>query len=197
MLTVGEIPRHRTFISYHDGRPKFEQGGDYSFRVIFEQLFSEGSDALVCGAVQDGDIDLEISTETTRQRIRDGYLRNTSVTLVLIGARTWQRKHVDWEIGSSIRDTPRNSRSGLLGIFLPTYPGARDSRGTLHYDPYTIPPRLYDNVECGYATLHDWTTNPADVRTWIHNAFIRKDRVLPVNTRPHFGRNWTSVRWMT
>jgi hypothetical protein len=190
------MPRHRTFISYHDGRPNLDQGGDYEYRDFFERLFSDISEAFVSGAVQDGDIDLGISTDTTRRLIRDKYLRNTTVTLVLIGARTWQRKHVDWEIGSSIRHTEHNPRSGLLGIFLPTSPGTRDSRG-LHYDPHTIPPRLYDNVECGYAQLYDWTTDPAQVRMWIHEAFIRKDQVLPVNRRPHFGRNWTGDRWVT
>ncbi|HEY0150407.1 MAG TPA: TIR domain-containing protein [Longimicrobium sp.] len=194
---MGEIPLHRTFISYHDGRPTFERGGDYSLRVEFERLFSEVEGAFVSGAVQDGDIDLNISSETMRQRIREKYLSNTTVTLVLIGERTWQRKHVDWEIGSSIRDTEANRRSGLLGIFLPSYPGVRDPSGRLQkYCPHTIPPRLHDNVERGYATLHDWPTRPDEVRSWIHDAFVRKDRVQPVNTREHFGQNRTGDRWM-
>ena len=66
------------------------------------------------------------------------YLKDSTVTVVLIGEETWKRKHVDWEIGSSLRQTQNNSRSGLLGIILPTYP--RES--VKKYNPYTIPPRL-------------------------------------------------------
>ena len=32
-----------------------------------------------------------------RQKIRDEYIRDATVAIVLIGPRTWQRKHVDWE----------------------------------------------------------------------------------------------------
>ena len=44
------------------------------------------------------------------------------MTIVLIGPCTWQRKHVDWEIGASLRKTRKNSRCGLLGILLPNHP---------------------------------------------------------------------------
>ena len=40
-----------------------------------------------------------------RRYIREEYLADTTVTVVLIGVETWQRKHVDWEIGASL---PRN-----------------------------------------------------------------------------------------
>ena len=62
------------------------------------------------------------ATETIRQQIRDNFIRDATVTVVLIGPCTWQRKHVDWEIGSSLRKTKRNSRCGLLGILLPNHP---------------------------------------------------------------------------
>jgi hypothetical protein len=184
------VPRHRVFISYHDGRKNPAEGGDYSFRVIFEQVFGVATEVLVSGAVRDGDIDLSISTETTRQRIRDGYLRNTSVTVVLVGARTWQRKHVDWEIGSSIRDTEFNRRSGLLGILLPSYPGFPD-----RYNPYTIPPRLHDNIECRFAALHPWTMDHNTMKQWIHEAYLRRTEILPDNSRPQFANNRTGERW--
>lgn len=198
MFTVGEIPRHRTFISYHDGRLNPGHGGDHGYREHFERLFSTISEAFVLGSVRDGDIELGIPVERTRQLIRDKYLRDTTVTLVLVGARTWQRKHVDWEIGSSIRQTEHNARSGLMGIFLPTYPGRRDSQGVYRYNQYTIPPRLHDNVECGYAKLHPWTDDPAEVRGWIHEAFLRKERkdLNPHNTRAPFAQNRTGDRWM-
>ena len=115
-------------------------------------------------SVQIGDVDPYLKVETVRQKIRDEYLQNSTVTVVLIGTKTWQRKHEDWEIAGSIRDTKLNSRSGLIGIFLPTH----SDYGRNEYNPYIIPPRLYRNVKCGFAKLYDWNTNPTTVEDWIH-----------------------------
>lgn len=177
--------RHRVFVSYHHVL-------DESYKKIFERRFGNAFDAILPGSVNDGDIDPNSPTETIRQKIRDEYLRDTSVTVVLIGAQTWQRKHVDWEIGSSIRDTKANPRSGLLGILLPTYPRA----DTAKYNPRTIPPRLYDNLQCGFASIHNWSEDAATVQGWIHEAYLRKGRVLPSNGRESFARNRTGNEWM-
>ena len=78
-----------------------------------------------------------------------------TVTIVLMGPCTWQRKHVDWEIGSSLRATKNNSRCGLLGIWLPSHP----DYGRSNYNPRLIPPRLADNCngDNPYARLYDWS----------------------------------------
>ena len=78
---------------------------------------------------------------TTLQRIREDYIAQVSVTVVLIGCCTWQRKYVDWEIGASLRDTTTNPRCGLLGILLPNHPDHETGR----CNPSLIPPRLADN----------------------------------------------------
>jgi hypothetical protein len=106
--------RHKVFVSYHHAR-------DQAYRDRFERLFAYDHDIMVSKSVQIGDIPTYLSTETVRQKIRDEYLRDSTVTVVLIGAETWQRKHADWEIASSIRHTEFNPRSGLLGILLPSY----------------------------------------------------------------------------
>lgn len=182
--------RHGVFISYHDGRRQ-PGGGDYAYKEEFERLFHHHAQAIISRAVQPGDIDDTLPAQTIRQKIRDEYLRDSSVTVVLVGARTWQRKHVDWEIGSSIRDTELNPRSGLLGILLPSYPDLHDDRYTI----YTIPPRLWDNVECGYATMHHWTTDPTLLQSWIHEAFLRRKTHQPNNGRTPFAQNRTGPRW--
>jgi len=64
--------------------------------------------------VQIGYINENLSADRIRQIIRDEYLRDSTVTFVLVGAQTWQRKHFDWELSSSIRNTQHNLRSGLL-----------------------------------------------------------------------------------
>lgn len=171
--------RHKVFVSYH-------HDNDENYKKIFNLKFGNRHDILVRSSVELGDLDPENSTETIRRRIRDEYLADSSVTLVLVGTDTWRRKHVDWEIYSSLRDTPNNPRSGLLGILLPSY---RNVHGWGTPNPSTLPARLADNVESGFASLHDWSEDPDDVQGWIHAAYLRKARTLPINSRQMFGRN--------
>ena len=175
---------HKVFLSYHHAL-------DESYKNIFELRFGNVFGAIVPVSVTDGDIDPNLSTETIRQKIRDEYLRDTSVTVVLIGAQTWQRKHIDWEIGSSIRQTKTNPRSGLLGILLPSYP----RKDTSKYNPHTIPPRLYDNIQCGFAAIYNWSEDANTVQGWIHQAYLRKSTKEPDNSRASFGKNRTGTEW--
>ena len=179
--------RHKVFISYHHNR-------DQRYKDKFLKLFGEhGADIFVDESVDTGDIDDNLSTETIRQKIRDEYISDATVIIVLIGKKTWRRKHVDWEISSGIRKTKKNSRCGLLGIYLPTHPDYKKR----HRNPYTIPPRLYDNLEDEpkYADLYDWSKNPSTVSKWIHIAFEKRHRINPVNRRIMFKRNRRGKRW--
>ncbi len=187
--------RHKVFVSYH-------HANDQNYKEIFDLRFGNRFGILQRGAVNMGDIDAGLTTETIRQKIRDEYLRDCSVTVVLIGVDTWRRKHVDWEIGATLRDTKHNPRGGLVGIFLPSY--QRDHSDTLKfrkdgtvtsYDPYTVPPRLHDNVQCGFASLHLWSNDPAEVQGWIHDAYNRKSRIEPDNSYPSFANNRSGARW--
>lgn len=176
--------RHKVFVSYH-------HANDQYYKNQFESLFSDIYSIYVTKSVQIGNINPLIKTETIRQKIRDEYLRDSTVTVVLIGTETWKRKHVDWEIGASIRQTAFNSRSGLLGIFLPTYPLTYDNK----YNPFTIPPRLQKNVERGFAKLYNWSTNPYEVQGWIHEAFNNRKKVIPDNSYPSFVNNRSGIQW--
>lgn len=179
---------HKVFVSYHHTEP------DQTYRDNFEKFFANIHGIMVSKSVQIGDIDQNLQTDTVRQKIRDEYLRDATVTIVLIGANTWQRKHVDWEISSSIRDTAKNPRSGLLGIFLPSYPmGAGNT-----FNPKTIPPRLYDNWKNEnkrFAHLYNWTNDPVKLQQWIHRAFLDRKTIIPDNSYPHFVNNRTSDHW--
>ena len=177
---VGMVDRHRTFISFH-------HANDESYKKIFELRFGNRFGVVAPGAVQDGEIDPNCRPDTIRRIIRDRYLRDTSVTVVLVGSETWKRKHVDWEISSSLRNTELNPRSGLLGILLPTHPN--HDKG--YYTPELIPPRLHDNIECGYSELIAWTNEPDEILEAVHRAYLRKGRVDPDNARPLFERNRT------
>ena len=174
---------HKTFISFHHV--------DERYKDYFEERFSDQYNSFISYSVGDGDVDPNLATETIRQKIRDEYLRDSTVTVVLVGVETWKRKHVDWEISSSLRQTKFSSRSGLLGILLSTYPRSPKNE----YDSHTIPPRLNDNIECKYARLYNWTTDPTKVRRWIHDAFLRRSQTNPNNSRQMFGYNRSGDRW--
>ncbi|CAH0535393.1 hypothetical protein VST7929_02966 [Vibrio stylophorae] len=176
--------RHKVFVSYH-------HANDQGYRNHFEEMFANQFNIMVSKSVQIGDIDPYLSTDRIRQKIRDEYLRDSTVTVVLIGSQTWQRKHVDWEISSSIRQTQFNPRSGLIGILLPTYPRANSN----HYDKNTIPPRLYDNIQCGFAKIYNWSNDASLVQSWIHEAFQRRNKEIPDNSYPSFSNNRSGERW--
>lgn len=176
--------RHNVFVSYH-------HRNDEGYKNEFERLFSNVYDIMETKAVSDGDINPNIKTETIRQKIRDEFIRSASVTVVLIGSETWKRKHVDWEISSSIRSTQYNSRTGLLGILLPSYPRTDTSK----YTRGTVPPRLQDNIDCNFAKIYNWSNNPYELQEWIHEAFLRRSNMNPSNSREMFGQNRTTNSW--
>ena len=174
---MNQVPRHKVFISFHHA--------DQYYKDQFAELME---DDIVDKSVEDGDIDDSLPTETIRQKIRDEFIADATVAVVLIGQCTWQRKHVDWEIGSSLRSTKLNSRCGLLGIFLPSHSNC----GTGQYNPKLIPPRLADNCEGSdpFAYIYNWKHQTEDIRYWIHRAFERRTGTTPpTNARTQFKYN--------
>ena len=170
--------RHKVFISFNNKDEKYKK----RFCKIL------GTD-IVDKSVEDGDIDTDLKTDTIRQKIRDEFIADASVTVVLVGRCTWQRKHVDWEIGSSLRDTKKNSRCGLLGILLPNH----FDHGKKTYRSELIPPRLADNCDDrkDFGAIYDWPDPwcTDSVRQWIHSAFKRRSKLFPDNSRPQFKKN--------
>ena len=170
--------RHKVFVSFHHE--------DQEYKNTFVQMMG---DSIVDKSIEDGDIGDGLVVDTIRRKIRDSFIADATVTVVLIGSCTWQRKHVDWEIGSSLRETDKNPRCGLLGILLPTH----QCYNTGKYESRLIPPRLADNCDGGdpYALLYNWTYNAYNVQDWIHMAFNRRYEANPDNNRRQFGRNWS------
>ena len=174
-----DVPRHNVFISYHD-----------EDREHRDRFVRNMGDSIIDRSVQVDDIDdTNLQVETIRQYIRDEYIADATVTIVLIGPCTWQRKYVDWEIGASLRDTRNNSRCGLLGTILPNHP----DYGMQTCRPSLVPPRLYDNCQGNdpFARIYhlpgSWIG--LNVRHWIHQAFLRRSGTPPDNSRTQFRRN--------
>jgi hypothetical protein len=106
------MTKHRVFISYHHGNDQF-----YKDELVY---ISNNFEIFVDYSVNTGDIGDFLEHETIRRTIRDEYLRDSTVTIVLVGQQTKNRKHVDWEIFSSMIDGPINKKSGIICLSLPT-----------------------------------------------------------------------------
>ncbi len=177
---------HKVFVSYFHEE-------DQQYRNEFERLCK---DVIVSKSIQPGDIDTDTNTERVMQKIREEYLKDSTVTVVLIGLHTWQRKYVDWEIYSSLRLTPSKLRSGLLGICLPI----RSDYHREKLDKRTVPPRLYDNCLKNnnpepYAYIYDWTDDPREIQKWIDRAYSVRNQLIPDLSRDRYGRNHTDTGW--
>ena len=124
---------HKVFISYHHENDQWykEQLADLGCR---NSIFMDAS-------VDTGDIPDWLSDESIRQKIRDEYLRDSTVTIVLVGTETRRRKHVDWEIYSSMYDGSVNKKSGVLVIMLPT-----TDYGSLHVSHGQPEKALYPDI---------------------------------------------------
>lgn len=108
--------------------------------------------------------------------IRKYHLKNSTVTIVLIGSETANRKWVDWEIYSSLRPYGDRTRNGLLAIYLPTA-GA-------------TPARLQDNLDSGYAVSMKWDNISWQLSSKIDEAFNNRSKSeLVENWRPRRQRN--------
>lgn len=103
---------HKVFISFH-------HKNDQEYKDTLVECAKQ-NDIFIDGSVDTGDIPEYWSDEKFREYIRDEYLRDTTVTILLMGKETKYRKHVDWELYSSMFDGKKNKKSGIIVILLPS-----------------------------------------------------------------------------
>ena len=87
-------------------------------RTLFQS--TTGTRVFIDRSVDTGDISDDLDDQTIREKIRDEYLRDSSVTILLVGTETKNRKHIDWEVYSSMIDGRVNKKSGILVVNLPS-----------------------------------------------------------------------------
>lgn len=152
----GQTVKRKVFICYY-------HKDDQYYRDRFETLFGH---LFINRSVDDGDIDSNNSDEYIKKLIQNDYISDASVVVVLLGAKTYCRKHVDWEISAGLNKKV-GGYSGLIGILLPTHPDY--GRGEFFYN--NVPERFADNCKTGYANTYDWSENSSNVSQWIESAF--------------------------
>jgi len=103
--------RRKVFISYYH----------YEDQYYKNELcrWNTETNTFIDKSVSTNDIDDRLPHQTIRRKIRDEYLRDSSVTILLAGKNTAKRKHVDWELYSSMINGSINKQSGILIINLP------------------------------------------------------------------------------
>jgi hypothetical protein len=152
--------KHKVFVSYYHRDDQF-------YKATFDYIFNN---TFINKSVAQGEINTDISTEYIKRLIREDFISDASVIIVLIGPNTYGRKHIDWEISASL-DKKVNGRSGLFGLILPEH----EAYGQKQYRPDSIPARLHDNVKAGYAKIYQWTTDSNIIKQCVEIAF--NDRV--------------------
>jgi len=156
-LTLSEqAVRHKCFVSYHHD----DQDEAEAFIDMFEDVFIPR----VVGVSDEDDFIDSTNTDYVMDQIREKYLTDSTVTIVMIGKCTWARRYVDWEVYSTLRNDKNNKRSGLLAVTLPSV--ASDSGRQL-------PLRVNVNVngDDGYARWWKYPSTRAGLRNIIEEAF--------------------------
>lgn len=159
--------RHKAFVSYHaDDADEVKDFIDEYGHVFIPR---------VIGVSDEDDFVDSHDVDYVMQCIRDKYLRDSTVTIVLIGGCTWARRYIDWEIYSTLRRDRLNGLSGLMAITLPSVSAYSNS----------LPERLQDNVT-GYDLYARWwkyPTSDSQLRSCVDDAFNAR------STRDHLLEN--------
>lgn len=101
------------------------------------------------------------------QRIRELYLGDSTVTIVLLGSCTHSRRYVDWEIKASLTQGEDNIPNGLIGIILP-------SKGNSCYLPQRLKDNWNEKLEKCYARYYAAPTSSEILKSWIEDAYLAR-----------------------
>ncbi len=163
---------HKVFVSFH-------HDNDQKYKDSLVKWGVENN-IFIDGSVDMGEIPDDWTSQQIREYIRDEHLKDTSVTILLVGTETKNRKHIDWELFSSMYDGKKNKKSGILVINLPS-------------------------VDCKYHTLcsqEEKTAVLPDVKNWItitdRTEFERRYPYMPARIIDNLvkpGVNISVVNW--
>lgn len=186
---------HKVFITYHHDNDQYHKE---SLLRMNEQhrIFLDKS-------VDTGDISDDLNDQTIRRIIRDDYLRDSTVTILLVGTETKHRKHIDWELYSSMIDGTVNKKSGILVVNLPStgselcttghgssekarvFPEIAnwitvDTRAEYERLYPFVPDRIIDNLltNTAHISIAPWAkvTDPENLRFLINATFEDRDK---------------------
>lgn len=110
---MNEIDRHKVFISFkyteHHEWKDYLVGLNDKFNIFDDYSVGEGE-------IDDAKI---TEDEEIRIKIRDEWIRDASVLLLLNGSNMRNSKFIDWELHAAMYDGEKNKKMGILVINLP------------------------------------------------------------------------------
>lgn len=161
--------RRTVFISYYHGDQE-----------LVNQFVSTFGDVFIpkTVGVKDGDFDFDSDNpQYIMRRIREEKLKDSTVTIVLIGSCTHSRRYVDWEVKASLQQGS-SLPNGLIAINLP-YMG---NTGILPSRVAQNVLRNRNNIDIGYARYYSYPSSKDMLRRWIEDAFdARTSRAQLIN----------------
>lgn len=194
--------KHKVFISYHHRNDQL-----YKDLLIQKNIENE---IFIDSSVDTGEISDSLTDEEIRVKIRDEYLIDSSVTILLAGTETKARKHIDWEIYSSMYDGKVNKKSGILVINLPStnckyFTAAHENEQKIYPADFTwtniqtrkeyeerypyLPDRIIDNLisKKSKISITNWDTiynNPTALKFLIDATFNDRSQAEYDLSRP-------------
>jgi hypothetical protein len=162
------VTRRKCFISYHHA--------DQAWIDRFVNTFDHAHDLFIArglGQVIAQDIIDSTDADYVMRRIRDLYIGDSTVTLVMLGKCTWARRYVDWEIQSSLRASQNGLPNGLLGIKLPIYSEGMGYPDRLNKNLLGDQKKAEGQLDC-YARCISYPRALEDLWLGIESAFQRR-----------------------
>jgi hypothetical protein len=177
VLEVNQLSRRKCFVCHSH----IHQTENDAFLDSFGEVF-------IAKALGVNDADDFIDSDDTSyvmQRIRELYVEDSTVTIVLIGSCIHSRRYVDWEIKASLQQGEDNLPNGLLGITLPSTNGSA-------YLPERFRLNWNEEAHKSYALYGSYPQSKEQLSGWIEEAFQRRSSHANFVQNPH--ERWSNNR---
>ena len=202
------IPRHKVFISYYHHDDQTYKDYLINMQELTPDTWQLQSIFEDCSVHENEIDDTGLTSEQIRCIIRDEYIKDATVLILLCGQNTRKRKHIDWEIHAAMYDSDKNPQMGILVINLPNInqsvrASTNEEKPLLsdnghwfslktrqefeQYYPY-MPSRIIDNfIKDVPITVVEWNRvqdNPQILKQLIDNAYSRRFEVTYDHSAP-------------
>lgn len=192
------VPRHKVFISYYHHDDQIYKDILINMQELNPDTWQLQSIFEDCSVHENEIDDTGLTSEQIRCIIRDEYIKDATVLILLCGQNTRKRKHIDWEIHAAMYDSDKNPQMGILVINLPTInqsvrASTNEEKPLLsdnghwfslktrqefeQYYPY-MPSRIIDNfIKDVPITVVEWNRvqgDPQILKQLIDNAYSRR-----------------------
>lgn len=142
-----EKTRQKVYISYsHKEGTKYKEYLEETFKDLIQNK-----------TVSDEDLFPQRGADFIDKLIKEEYIDEQTLVIVLISKSTRANRYVDWEIYTALE-----KKAYVVGVLLP---GVKVDNKTITLAK--IPVRLADNVKSGYSKLYTWNDTINNFETFL------------------------------